>query len=354
MTLKYLSILSFSTILIACGGNENVKGTDKINNESSEISLGSNEGTDKINNESSDILLGFNAGKDSTASSIVFDTIYTTGILVDDLSYMHGIAFTQRLMRERITFIDASELGAVFIEIDNGTKTAIKAEDASKKLRELSKVTQNFQQINSSQKAEATDAFASLVYDAELKYKGLKEIKTEKFVEGINGFLKRVIPSPELIDLYTKSIKPYEDKMAIERKKKVLAEGKAKAPEQYAFLAKKEKEKGIIKTASGLLYEVVTAGTGAKPNPSNKVKVHYEGSTIDGKIFDSSYKRGEPIEFGLRQVIKGWTEGLQLMSPGAKYKLYIPQELGYGARGSGEGIPAYAALIFTVELISFQ
>ena len=191
--------------------------------------------------------MGFNAGKDSKPlSPVVFDTISVTGILVDDLSYMHGFAFTQRLMRERITFIDAAELGAVFIEIDNGTKTAIKAEDASKKLRELSKVTQNFQQINPSQKAEATDAFASLVYDAELKYKGLKEIKTEKFVEGINGVLKRVIPSPELIDLYTKSIKPYEDKMAIERKKKVLAEGKAKAPEQYAFLAKKEKEKGIV------------------------------------------------------------------------------------------------------------
>jgi FKBP-type peptidyl-prolyl cis-trans isomerase len=133
-----------------------------------------------------------------------------------------------------------------------------------------------------------------------------------------------------------------------------LVELKAKAPEQYAFLAKKEKEKGIIKRASGLLYEVITPGTGAKPNSANKLKVHYEGSTIDGKVFDSSYIRGEPIEFTLGEVIKGWTEGLKLMSPGAKYKLYIPHDLGYGARGAGTEIPPYSTLIFTVELISFQ
>ena len=342
MTLKSISILGLSSILLACGGSENAEGNDKSNNESSEIAT------------------QFNAAEDLNSNLpavpvAVFDTISATGVLVDDLSYMHGIAFAQRLMRERITFIDASELGAVFIEFENGTKTATEPKDASTKLRELSKATQNFQQVNPSQKTEATDAFASLVYVAELKYKGLKEIKTEKFVEGLNGYVKKqVIPSNELINLYTNSIKVYEDKMAIERKEKTLVEGKAKAPEQYAFLAKKEKEKGILKTASGLLYEVITAGTGAKPNSANKVKVHYEGSTIDGKVFDSSYERGEPIEFGLGQVIKGWTEGLQLMSPGAKYKLYIPQDLGYGARGSGAKIPPYSTLIFTVELISFQ
>ena len=268
---------------------------------------------------------------------------------------MHGIAFAQRLMRERITFIDASELGAVFLEFENGTKTAIAPQDASIKLRELSKASEKFQKVSPAQKVEATDAFASLVYVAELKYQGLKEIKTNKFVEGLNGYVKnQVIPSAELIQMYTNAIKGYEDRMAIERQEKALAEGKAKAPEQYAFLAKKEKEKGVSKTASGLLYEVITPGTGAKPNPTNKVKVHYEGSTIDGKVFDSSYARGEPIEFGLGQVIKGWTEGLQLMSPGSKYKLYIPQDLGYGTRGSGAKIPPYATLIFTVELISFQ
>ena len=342
MTLKSLSILGLSSILLACGGSENAEENDKSKNESSEIATQFNAAEDLNSNL-------------PAAPVAVFDTISATGVLVDDLSYMHGIAFAQRLMRERITFIDASELGAVFIEFENGTKTAIEPKNASIKLRELSKATQNFQQVNPNQKTEATDAFASLVYVAELKYKGLKEIKTEKFVEGLNGYVKKqVVPSTELINLYTNSIKVYEDKMAIERKVKTLAEGKSKAPEQYAFLAKKEKEKGILKTASGLLYEVITAGTGAKPNSANKVKVHYEGSTIDGKVFDSSYERGEPIEFGLGQVIKGWTEGLQLMSPGAKYKLYIPQDLGYGTRGSGAKIPPYSTLIFTVELISFQ
>ena len=341
MNLKHLTFLVLSSILIACGGNENSEENDLDITESSEI-------PEQFNAEA-DLNLK------NQVTPIVLDTVSATGILVDDLSYMHGIAFAQRLMRERITFIDATELGAVFLEFEKGTKTAVKPEDASKKLRALSKETQNFQKITPVQKTEATDAFASLVYVAELNYKGLKEIKTEKFVEGLNGYVKdKVMPSTELINLYTNAIKDYEDQVAIERQEKELREGKAKAPEQYAFLTKKEKEKGITKTSSGLLYEVITKGSGAKPNPTNKVKVHYEGSTIDGKIFDSSYARGEPIEFGLRQVIKGWTEGLQLMSPGSKYKFYIPQDLGYGSRGSGEKIPPYSTLIFTVELISFQ
>tara|TARA_B110000211_G_C14076873_1_gene552507 strand:- start:2211 stop:3239 length:1029 start_codon:yes stop_codon:yes gene_type:complete len=342
MTLKSISILGLSSILLACGGSENTEDNDTNNNDSLEIATQFNAAAD----------INPNA---APAPVAVFDTVVATGVLVDDLSYMHGIAFAQRLMRERITFIDATELGAVFLEFESGTKTAILPKDASIKLRELSKASNKFQQVSPAQKVEATDAFASLVYEAELKYEGLKEVKTEKFVEGLNGYVKnQVIPSADLIQMYTTAIKGYEDKMAIERQEKTLAEGKAKAPDQYAFLAKKEKEKGISKTASGLLYEIITPGTGTKPNPTNKVKVHYEGSTIDGKVFDSSYARGEPIEFGLGQVIKGWTEGLQLMSPGAKYKFYIPQDLGYGVRGSGAKIPPYATLIFTVELISFQ
>jgi FKBP-type peptidyl-prolyl cis-trans isomerase len=341
MTLKSISILGLSSILLACGGSENTEENETNNNDSLELATQFNAAADITPN--------------TTAPAAVFDTVVATGVLIDDLSFMHGIAFAQRLMRERITFIDAAKLGAVFLEFENGTKTATEPADASNKLRELSKTTQNFQQINPTQKAEATDAFASLVYVAELKYKGLKTIDAKKFVDGLNGYVKnKVIPSAELIKMYTNAIKGYEDKMVAERNEKTLAEGKAKAPDQYAFLAKKEKEAGVKKTASGLLYEVITAGSGAKPNPSNKVKVHYEGSTIDGKVFDSSYTRGEPIEFGLGQVIKGWTEGLQLMSPGSKYKLYIPQDLGYGTRGSGEKIPPYATLIFTVELISFQ
>ena len=107
-------------------------------------------------------------------------------------------------------------------------------------------------------------------------------------------------------------------------------------------------------TESGLQYEVIEEGKGAKPTAEQTVKVHYEGTLIDGTVFDSSYQRGEPIEFPLSGVIKGWTEGLQLMSVGSKYKLYIPYELGYGERGAGQSIPPYSALIFTVELLEIK
>ncbi len=120
------------------------------------------------------------------------------------------------------------------------------------------------------------------------------------------------------------------------------------------FLEENAKKEGIQTTASGLQYEVLREGTGKKPGAVSTVEVHYEGRLIDGKIFDSSYQRKETISFPLNRVIPGWTEGLQLMSTGAKYRLYIPSELGYGARGAGGDIPPNAALIFDVELISIR
>ncbi|MCI7555307.1 MAG: FKBP-type peptidyl-prolyl cis-trans isomerase [Bacteroidales bacterium] len=129
--------------------------------------------------------------------------------------------------------------------------------------------------------------------------------------------------------------------------------GKAKE-EGEAFLAENAKREGVIVTGSGLQYEVLTAAEGKKPKATDKVKVHYEGTLIDGTVFDSSYRRGEAISFGLNQVIKGWTEGVQLMSVGAKYKFFIPYNLAYGERGAGAQIPPYAALIFTVELLGIE
>ena len=120
------------------------------------------------------------------------------------------------------------------------------------------------------------------------------------------------------------------------------------------FLEDNAKKEGVQTTASGLQYEVLREGTGAKPGPTSTVEVHYEGRLIDGKVFDSSYQRKQTISFPLNRVIAGWTEGLQLMPTGAKYRLYIPSELGYGARGAGADIPPHAALIFDVELISIR
>ena len=116
------------------------------------------------------------------------------------------------------------------------------------------------------------------------------------------------------------------------------------------FLAANKLREGVITTESGLQYEVIKQGKGPKPTADSKVKVHYHGTLIDGTVFDSSVDRGEPIEFGLNQVIKGWTEGVQLMPVGSKYKFYIPQDLGYGSRAAGQ-IPPYSTLIFEVELL---
>jgi len=129
----------------------------------------------------------------------------------------------------------------------------------------------------------------------------------------------------------------------------------AKAKEEgEKFLAENAKREGVKTTASGLQYEVLEATIGQKPKATDTVRVHYEGTLIDGTVFDSSYKRGESISFPLNGVIKGWTEGLQLMSVGSKYKLFIPYQLAYGEAGAGASIPPYSALIFTVELLGIE
>lgn len=124
--------------------------------------------------------------------------------------------------------------------------------------------------------------------------------------------------------------------------------------EGQAFLEEKAKEDGVITTESGLMYKVLKEGKGAKPTREDKVKVNYEGKLISGKVFDSSYDRGEPIVFGVTQVIAGWTEALQLMPVGSTYELYIPYNLAYGERGAGADIPPYATLIFKVELLGIE
>lgn len=121
--------------------------------------------------------------------------------------------------------------------------------------------------------------------------------------------------------------------------------------EGETFLAQNKTKPGIKTTASGLQYEVLNPGTGAQPKATDQVTVHYKGTLLNGFEFDSSYKREQPATFGLNQVIPGWTEGVQLMKEGAKYKFFIPYRLAYGARGMGNDIPPFSTLIFEVELI---
>lgn len=127
-----------------------------------------------------------------------------------------------------------------------------------------------------------------------------------------------------------------------------------KKSEGEKFLTENKKNPAVQVTESGLQYIVLTQGTGAKPEATDKVKVHYEGTLVDGTKFDSSYDRGEPIEFPLNQVIKGWTEGVQLMAVGSKYKFFVPSDLGYGEQGAGGVIPPFSTLIFTIELLDIN
>ncbi|AXQ15063.1 peptidylprolyl isomerase [Shewanella algae] len=125
----------------------------------------------------------------------------------------------------------------------------------------------------------------------------------------------------------------------------------AASAEGNAFLAENAKREGVVTTESGLQYEIINEGSGEKPSYDSNVRTHYHGTFIDGKVFDSSVTRGQPAEFPVSGVIAGWTEALQLMPVGAKYKLYVPHHLAYGERGAGAAIPPYSTLVFEVELL---
>ena len=172
---------------------------------------------------------------------------------------------------------------------------------------------------------------------------GVNEIAIEDFVKGIKDVLSGSKTEMSHVEAQ-KVVSEHFQKLAEEAYAKVKEAGEA-------FLVENKGKEGVVTLPSGLQYKVLNEGSGKQPKATDRVQCHYEGTLIDGTVFDSSIRRGEPAVFGVSQVIPGWVEALQLMSEGAKWRLYIPQEMAYGAHGVGEQIPPYSALIFDVELI---
>ena len=185
-----------------------------------------------------------------------------------------------------------------------------------------------------------------MVIGHNLKGMGVKNLSQDDFGKAMNDVLTKQTTS--LTDQEAqKIVGDFLQKQQEEATREIREEGER-------FLAENAKKEGVVVLPSGLQYTVLTEGTGAQPKVTDRVKCHYEGTLTNGQVFDSSYRRGEPAVFPLNGVIAGWTEGVQLMKEGAKYRFFIPYNLAYGERGAGQAIPPYAALVFDVELISIE
>ena len=184
----------------------------------------------------------------------------------------------------------------------------------------------------------------------QLAQMGANDLSIEDFAAAIKDVIagnELKVSNREAQTIVQEYFRKKEEKLNAERAEK----GKVAKAEGEKYLAENAKKEGVTVLPSGLQYMVLKEGNGNKPKATDTVKCHYEGFLIDGTVFDSSVQRGEPAEFALNQVIAGWTEGLQLMKEGAKYRFFIPFNLAYGTRGAGQDIPPYATLIFDVELI---
>ncbi|KGF51259.1 FKBP-type peptidyl-prolyl cis-trans isomerase [Prevotella amnii] len=187
----------------------------------------------------------------------------------------------------------------------------------------------------------------------QLSEMGAKELNIDDFAQAIKDILSGTSLKMEQGEAQQLLQKFFQEKES--RQAAAMAEaGKAFKEEGEKFLAENAKKEGVKVLPSGLQYEVLREGTGKQPSATSTVECHYEGTLIDGTKFDSSYDRNQTATFGLNQVIKGWTEGVQLMKEGAKYRFFIPYTLAYGERGAGGSIPPCAALIFIVELVAVK
>ena len=185
--------------------------------------------------------------------------------------------------------------------------------------------------------------------------KSLEMAKDEIDLDTINKAMKTSLAGekPLMDEKQASEVRDaFAQKIQAKQIAKMMAEAKKNLTDGEAFLAANGKKPGVVTTASGLQYQVLTEGKGAKPKPTDMVRVHYKGTLLDGKQFDSSYERNQPVEFPLQQVVPGWQEGIALMPVGSKYQLWIPSKLGYGEKGTPGGpIPPNSVLVFEVELL---
>ena len=185
-----------------------------------------------------------------------------------------------------------------------------------------------------------------VLFGNSLKQQGLNKLNSKDLSEALDAVMNNQmtkISKEDATQIYSKAMGELTAKQSAGLKE-----------EGEKFLAENKNRNGVVTTSTGLQYEVMKMGDGAKPGLTSKVKTHYHGTLINGKVFDSSVDRGEPISFPVNGVIAGWTEALQLMPVGSKWKLYIPYNLAYGERGAGADIKPYSALIFEVELLGIE
>lgn len=182
---------------------------------------------------------------------------------------------------------------------------------------------------------------------------GAKELNIDDFAQAIKDVISGAGLKVDNAEAQTLVQNFFQEQEAKQQAAAAEA-GKAAKAAGEAFLTENAKKDGVVTLPSGLQYQVLKEGNGKKPSATDQVVCHYEGTLIDGTVFDSSYQRNQPATFGLNQVIPGWTEGVQLMQEGAKYRFFIPYKLAYGERGAGAQIPPFATLVFDVELIEVK
>jgi len=256
------------------------------------------------------------------------------------LSYAHGVATSAQLKREQLDFIDINVFLNHLDEYFENRSTVPDKAEMSMKVQGIAQRNQgSLKDVSGLDKEVVEESVAALFFDLFVDHVAFTSVDVAQFKKGVNeAWLSNEIEGgQELIQGYFEYKGNFTKELGLQ------------------FLLENKLREEVSETASGLQYEIITESSDVedKPTPESEVTVHYHGELLNGKVFDSSYNRGETISFALNEVIPGWTEGLQLMSLGSKYRFYIPYELAYGERGN-PSIPGFSMLIFDVELFEFE